>query len=74
MRGFGLLASFILLAGLAACAEAAGPNYAYAPLERLRQQFDGIERRSKGRNHVKGHSQVAAPWHMVCLKPIGNAT
>jgi hypothetical protein len=33
MRGFGLLASLILLAGLAACAEAAGPNYAYAPGE-----------------------------------------
>ena len=33
MRAFGLLASVILLAGLAACAEAAGPNYAYAPSE-----------------------------------------
>jgi hypothetical protein len=33
MRGLGLLASIILLTGLAACAETAGPNYAYAPGE-----------------------------------------
>jgi hypothetical protein len=31
MRGFGRLVSVILLAALAACAEAAGPNYAYVP-------------------------------------------
>jgi hypothetical protein len=30
MRGFGLLASAIVLAGLAACAER-GPEYSYAP-------------------------------------------
>ena len=32
MRGLGLLASVIMLAGLAACAEPAGPSYAYAPV------------------------------------------
>jgi hypothetical protein len=31
MRGFRFLASVILLASLASCAETAGPNYAYAP-------------------------------------------
>jgi hypothetical protein len=31
MHGFGLLALIILLAALASCAEAAGPNYAYGP-------------------------------------------
>jgi hypothetical protein len=31
MRTFGLLVSVVLLAGLASCAETAGPNYAYAP-------------------------------------------
>jgi hypothetical protein len=31
MRKFGLLVLVVLLAGLASCAETAGPNYAYAP-------------------------------------------
>jgi hypothetical protein len=31
MRKFGLLVLVVLMAGLAACAETAGPEYAYAP-------------------------------------------